>query len=97
MNDVTRPDDATDTGNWWIRLRFTEDGVRTVAVASLREGERKLQARGSARRSPVDPDLPRVGEDLAASRALSRLAHELLSDAVTRLEAVTHEPAGIRA
>jgi hypothetical protein len=97
MNDLSRPDDAEETGNWWINLRFEEDGVRTVAVATLRAGERKLKARGSARRSPVDPDLPRVGEDLAASRALSRLAHELLSDAVARLEAVTREPAGIRA
>lgn len=89
--DATNNDEST----WNISIRFTEDDERTNAVATLVAGERKLTARGSARRNPVDPNLPRVGEDLATARALSLLSHELISDAVTRLEAVTHAPAGI--
>jgi hypothetical protein len=86
---------TTDEGAWNISIRFSEDDERTTAVATLAAGDRKLTARGSARRNPVDPNLPQVGEDLATARALSRLSHELISDAVTRLEEVTHSPAGI--
>lgn len=76
-------------------LRFEKDEARTKAFVTLRAGRRTLLANGTARRNPVDPDLPQVGEDLAVARALSKLAHELLSDAVSQLEAVTQSPAGI--
>lgn len=80
---------------WELEIRIEEDETRTVAIATLRAGPRTLQTRGLARRNPLDPTLPRVGEDLAVSRALSELAHTLLSDAVSQLEAATHAPSGI--
>ncbi|HXZ99450.1 MAG TPA: DUF1876 domain-containing protein [Candidatus Binatia bacterium] len=83
-------------GRWSMELRLEEDDERTVAVAKLVTGDRTLHGRGTARRNPLDPSLPRVGEDLAVSRALSELAHELLSDAVAQLEGATHRPSGIR-
>lgn len=84
-------------GNWTIDCRIEEDGVRTVAVLKLSVDDgRRLEARGSARRSPADPDVPRVGEDLAMARALSHLSHDLIHEAIERLEEVTHRPAGIR-
>lgn len=86
---------ATVPSTWDIKCQLAEDESKTVAVATLRTGTRTLQAIGKARRSPADPNLPRVGEDLAVSRALSQLAHDLLSDAVGQLETLTHAPAGI--
>lgn len=83
------------TDQWSITVRFEENGVRTAAHVTLSAGERRLNAHGSARRNPLDPDLPRVGEELALARALSSLAHELVGDAIDCLEAATGEPAGV--
>jgi hypothetical protein len=95
MDDAEADKRQSGAPTWTVDLRVEEDGVRTVAVATLRAGDRRIQGRGTARRNPLDPDLPRVGEDLAVSRALSHLAHELLSDAAASLEAATHAPSGI--
>jgi hypothetical protein len=35
----------------------------------------------------------RIGEEIAAARALSDLAHQLLSDAAGQIEGITHERA----
>jgi hypothetical protein len=83
-------------GAWNLEISIEENDARTVATATLIAGRRKLQTRGTARRNPVDPRMPRVGEDLAVSRALSELAHNLISDAVSQLETATRAPAGIR-
>ena len=48
-----------------------------------------LDVRGEARRSPADPDLPKVGDEVAVARALRRLADRLLemaSDDLTDAE-----------
>jgi hypothetical protein len=87
--------DPPDAETWSVELRFEEEGAKTVAVATLTAGKRMLETRGTARRSPRDPSLPRVGEDLAVSRALSQLAHDLVSDAASQLEAATPAAAGI--
>lgn len=89
----TRPDQGAN--GWAVAVRFTEDDDHTVALITLTAGTRTFTARGSARRNPIDPNVPRVGEDLATARALSQLSHELISDAVRQLEAATHAPAGI--
>ena len=90
------PIDAAGAQDWSVQLRFEEDEARTKAVVTLTAGGRRLQGHGMARRNPLDPNLPRVGEDLALARALSELAHALLSDAAGQLEAATNGPAGIR-
>ena len=95
MNTVHVDAGSRTEESWNLDIRIEEDEIRTVAVATLRAGQRRLQTRGVARRNPSDPSLPRVGEDLAVSRALSELAHSLLSDAVSKLESATHAPAGI--
>jgi hypothetical protein len=87
--------DPPDAETWSVEFRFEEEGAKTVAVATLTAGKRMLHTRGTARRSPRDPSRPRVGEDLAVSRALSQLAHDLVSDAVSQLEAATHAAARI--
>ncbi|MFI1583671.1 DUF1876 domain-containing protein [Embleya sp. NPDC020630] len=63
--------------------------VRTHAEARLRtEATAGLRGRGDARKSPVDPNIPEIGDELAAARALSDLAHTLLHNAARDLEAV---------
>jgi hypothetical protein len=37
-------------------------------------------------RNPSDPDRPRVGEELAAARALSELSHKLVEAAAAEIE-----------
>lgn len=65
---------------------FTEDGDRTRAEAVLDLGGMYFHGFGEARRAPGDPDVPMVGEELSASRALSDLADKLLDAAAARIE-----------
>jgi hypothetical protein len=67
-------------------IAFTEDGDRTRAEAVLDLGGLHFQGFGEARRAPGDPDVPAVGEELAASRALFALAHKLRNAAAARIE-----------
>ena len=41
---------------------------------------------------PSDESVPRIGDELAAARALSDLAHQLLAAAATDIESKTHQP-----
>jgi len=65
-----------------IEITFSEDERHTEAHASLAIRGASFVGTGRARRHPADPNMPMVGEELAAARALSDLAHQLL-DAVT--------------
>ena len=58
---------------WTIEVIFEEDESETEAKAVLRVADQELGGWGRARRNPSDPDRPRVGEELAAARALSEL------------------------
>ncbi|HUY23230.1 MAG TPA: dsRBD fold-containing protein [Acidimicrobiales bacterium] len=64
-----------------IEITFTEDGDHTEARASLLLRGATFTGWGRARRNPADPDVPMVGEELAAARALSELAHALVEGA----------------
>jgi len=48
-----------------------------------------MVGRGLARRNPEDQQATQIGEEIAAARALSDLAHQLLSDAAARIEDIT--------
>lgn len=48
-----------------------------------------------ARRDPSDADVPIIGEEVAAARALIRLAHQLLGAAETEIEAIERHPVHI--
>jgi hypothetical protein len=71
---------------WSIEIVFAEDDDHTVADARLQAGGRDLAGWGRARRNPLDPSVPVIGEDLAAARALSDLAHRLLHEAAETIE-----------
>jgi hypothetical protein len=71
---------------WQVSVAFTEDDKRTRADAILELRDQRFHGWGQAKRSPEDPNVPVVGEELAASRALSDLAHQLLAAAADRIE-----------
>jgi hypothetical protein len=77
---------------WTVEIVFSEDEDRTRADAMLTGTVEGLQGWGWARRNPVDPDVPVVGEDIAAARALSDLAHHLLDRAAHRIESWEGRP-----
>jgi hypothetical protein len=79
---------------WDVRLTFEEDGDRTVCEAVL-VGTRapELRARGESVRSLRDRPEPRIGEEVAASRALSSLQRRLMAQASGDIEDCTRRPA----
>lgn len=72
----------TEQRIWTVEIVFSEDEDRTRADARLHAGPREFSGWGRSRRNPVDPDVPVVGEELAASRALAELAHQLVNEAL---------------
>jgi hypothetical protein len=80
--------------HWKIDLTLDEDGNRTACKASLTgEGAPSLSGHGYSRRAPADEPDSRIGEEVAASRACSNLAHELLEQAAGMIEQHTDAPA----
>ena len=71
---------------WTIEVIFEEDESETEAKAVLHIADQELGGWGRARRNPSDPDRPRVGEELAAARALSELSHKLVEAAAAEIE-----------
>ncbi|SSC26082.1 Protein of unknown function DUF1876, partial [Klenkia terrae] len=84
--------DATTT--WTTRITIGEHDGRTRAVAHLRTRDLdELVGVGFTRLSPADPDVPRIGDEIAVARALVDLGHRLLHVAAEDLEEVTGRPA----
>jgi hypothetical protein len=71
---------------WTIEVVFTEDADRTRADAILTIGDEQIRGWGRSRRNPSDPEVPKIGEEIAAARALSDLAHHLLHAAADAIE-----------
>jgi hypothetical protein len=89
MND----NDMVVSKSWSVRIDLGEHDGTTRAVASLHTGDHtSLVGTGSARLNPADPNVPEIGDELAASRALSQLAHALLDAAADDLSGVLHTP-----
>jgi hypothetical protein len=72
--------------NWQVDIAFTEDGERTRADAILELAGERYHGWGRAKKAPEDRSVPLIGQDLAAARALSDLAHQLLDAAAERIE-----------
>ncbi len=69
-----------------LLIGLIEDGTRTRAQVTFEIAGKRFEGVGLAHRSPDDPSVPEVGEELAASRAFSDLAHQLLGAATDRIE-----------
>jgi len=77
---------------WHVNIAFTEDDARTRADAVIELASQRFHGYGQAKRAPEDPNVPLVGQDLAAARALSDLSHQLLQAAADRVEAFEGHP-----
>ena len=83
----------TAIDSWPVEISLHEEGRETRAEARLTKQAGGIVGRGLARRNPVDREVTQIGEEIAAARALSDLAHQLLGDAAGQIEGVTHERA----
>jgi hypothetical protein len=60
-----------------LSIHLVEDDIETVAVAELDLRDDHFEASGRARRNPVDPARPVIGEELAVARALAMLESQI--------------------
>lgn len=77
---------------WRVDIAFTEEADRTRADAILELASGRFHGFGQAKRAPDDPNVPVIGQDLAAARALSDLSHQLLHAAAERIEQFEGHP-----
>ena len=82
------------TTEWPVRLVLTEEDGTTRARAELDTGTRTLTGHGRARCNPADPDVPVIGDELAAGRAMKVLAGQLIKLADRDLAGVGAAPPG---
>ena len=69
-----------------VELLINETDDETQATASLEIDGATVSGWGRARRNPVDPRVPRIGEELAAARALADLSHRIFDVATIEIE-----------
>ena len=82
---------------WTVTIEIDEHDGRRRAHARLHTPTSdQLVGVGLARLNPADRDVPEIGDEIAAARALSELGHLLLSAAADDLEAVTHVRADLK-
>jgi hypothetical protein len=81
-----------DTNIWTVSITFSEDDNRTRADADVEGAPVRLNGYGTSRRNPIDPNLPAVGEVIAAARALGDLSHHLLEHAAHEIESWEGHP-----
>ena len=55
-----------------LSIHLVEDDIETVAIAKLDLRGDHFEARGRARRNPIDPVKPLIGEELAIARGAGR-------------------------
>ncbi|MDI9885027.1 DUF1876 domain-containing protein [Streptomyces sp. HNM0645] len=82
----------TRTLEWKVRMYLSEEDGTTRARMDLDTGTARLTGHGTARCNPQDVDVPEIGDELAASRAMSDLARQLMRVADQDLEAVGAGP-----
>ncbi|UCG41495.1 MAG: DUF1876 family protein [Acidimicrobiia bacterium] len=72
-----------------IAVHLSEDDTDTLATMTLELRGDHFEAVGKARRNPIDPPLPTIGEELAIARALSNLEEAVMEAARDRIERFT--------
>lgn len=72
---------------WTVEIYLAEEDGHTHARAELRNRDRTLSGRGVARRRPTDREVPEVGDELAAARALGDLSQQLTAAALDDITA----------
>ena len=69
-----------------ITLHLVEDETNTMVHTVLDLRGDHFESTGTARRNPLDPPSPLIGEELAVARALQELAAQLIEAAQVKLE-----------
>jgi hypothetical protein len=80
------------TSEWNVRIFIVEEEGTTTARAVLDTGGTTLTGRGVARCNPEDVDIPEIGDELAASRAMAELGRQLMRVADRDLQGVGAGP-----
>jgi len=80
------------TREWSAKVFLFEQDGQTRADAVLDTGENALHGYGAARCRSGEKDVPEIGDELAAARALSDLGHKLIGAAAGDLEGVGQQP-----
>lgn len=75
---------------WQVELTIVERDGQTSAHATLVGDGIEIAADGAAHLNPVDEDVPVLGDEIAAARALRRLADALLGEAADDIAAAEH-------
>lgn len=69
-----------------LSIHLVEDEFETVATAVLDLRGDHFEAKGKARRNPVDPSKPLIGEELAIARSLRSLESQITATAEEKIE-----------
>lgn len=69
-----------------LSIHIEEDDTDTTAKAVLHLRGDHFEATGKARRNPVDPVKPVIGEELAIARALRKLESQITDAAEEKIE-----------
>jgi hypothetical protein len=69
-----------------LNLHLSEDDIETVAHAILNLRGDHFESVGKARRNPIDPPMPVIGEELAIARALQTLTGQIMEAAQDKVE-----------
>lgn len=77
---------------WPIRLYFFEEDGQTQARVSLKADAARLEVEGEAQCEPGDFDVPEIGDEIAAGRALIALGEKLVHTGEADVEDLRHEP-----
>ncbi len=86
------------TRSWDVRIVLfetsddpTSQRRTTTAHAILSSGgTARMSGTGQARRRPEEPDVPEIGDELAAARALRELADRLLDASSADISQIEH-------
>jgi hypothetical protein len=76
--------------SWQVEISIVERDGQTSAHATLVGDGPAVQADGQAHLNPADSDVPALGDEIAAARALRRLADTLLGEAAAGIGATEH-------
>ncbi|MFC5957240.1 DUF1876 domain-containing protein [Streptomyces pratens] len=74
------------TVEWKVRLYLFEEGGTTKARAVIDTGTTVLTGHGTAHRNPADTEVPEIGDELAAGRAMQDLGRQLVEIAERDVE-----------
>ncbi|MBH1934903.1 DUF1876 domain-containing protein [Streptomyces sp. AV19] len=83
----------TSMKSWNVQISIKENADTVSAEARLSGATPgAMVGEGMARRNPADENVPAIGDELAAARAMSSLTNQLLHQAATDIESHTHKP-----